>query len=462
MHAVVALALISMAFSARADEPPRRAPSREAEPATAFAWTSKDGLRFTWVLPKAAAGTPDLIVLCHGTGLDYRWGSANYKPGVFRPADIVVSVDGPTQADNGTRLFLGQRADADAFAAFLAEMRAVFHPAHVLLYGHSQGSFFVCYFLGEHPDLVDGVVAHASGVWTWTRYSADVSRVPIVLMHGTADPVVPYAQSAGGRDWYIQQGHSMVQLRRLPGYNHWPNGDRASECLDWCIGMGTDDPARALATAESVLRLKGRDEYGYESAPWFSGAMDVLRRFQDKGPRPFAKEALEKAGPALMARASALAQRVEAAGAAHAAKVREQVKSRDDLKLDGRPWLGHLLALREDFRGVEGVEALARELGLDAAAGERARAAGPLLAAWHGQGPPAEKFRAAAEALPACFLYDGLPADFGAQMERWFRASAENGLGADAGRLYGAVARWRSGRDEGLKEYGEIWSAWSP
>jgi hypothetical protein len=121
-----------------------------------------------------------------------------------------------------------------------------------------------------------------------------------------------------------------------------------------------------------------------------------------------------------------------------------------------------VLALREDFRGVESVEALVRELGLDAAAGEHARAARALLSAWYGQGSAAEKFRAAAEALPACFLYDGLPADLGAQMERWFQASAENGLGADAGKLYGAVARWRSGRDEGLKEYGEIWSAWSP
>src|SRR5262245_14797651 len=125
------LVMLAAVFVARADEPPRLAPSREAEPAKAFAWTSEKGLRFTWVLPRDGGAAPDLVILCHGTGLDYRWGSANYKPGVFRPADIVVSVDGPTRADNGTRLFLGKGEDAAAFAAFLAEMRAAFRPSRV-------------------------------------------------------------------------------------------------------------------------------------------------------------------------------------------------------------------------------------------------------------------------------------------------------------------------------------------
>src|SRR5262245_16399265 len=127
-----ALAATLMLSAARAvDDPERREPGKEARTGQVFAWTSRaapkgatEGLRYTWCLPKdMQQGKPyDMVVICHGTGLDYRWGSANYKPGIFRPGDIVVCPDGTSPADDGTRLFLGQRADAMLFRDFLLEM----------------------------------------------------------------------------------------------------------------------------------------------------------------------------------------------------------------------------------------------------------------------------------------------------------------------------------------------------
>ena len=446
----------------RADDPPRREPALDAEPATAWAWTSENHLRYTWVLPAGikAAEHRNLIIICHGTGLDYRWGSANYKPGRFRPEDIVVSVDGPSKADDGSRLFLGNEHDAEAFGDFIVEVSKAFHSDRVYLYGHSQGSFFVCYFLGQHPELADGVVAHASGVWTWTLYNAEVAAVPLVFMHGTGDPVVPYGQSVGGRDWYREQGHRMVQLRRMPGYNHWPNGDRASECLDWCIGMRTDDPARALAAAEAMLKIKNADEYGFEMAPWFSGAREVFKRFEGTGPRPFDAPALEKAG--VKERAADLIARIESAGAAQVAKLREQIKSRADLKLDGRPWVGHLMAVREDFRGVQSVEAFVKELGYDELVKEQTAAARDFLMVWFDRRTAAEKFGAATKALPDCFLLDTLPGGMASQLETWFKSAEENNLGQDAGRSFAPVAQWRSAMQEGLTEYRAVWKGWKP
>ncbi len=463
MFSALVLSLFVL-LSARADDPARLEPSLTAELAKAFAWTFQNRLRYTWVLPAGIkpGARRDLIIICHGTGLDYRWGSANYKPGQFRPSDIVLSVDGPSKADDGSRLFLGNEHDAEVFADFIVEVSKIFQTDRVYLYGHSQGSFFVCYFIGQHPELVDGAVAHASGVWTWTQYNADVARIPLAFMHGTNDPVVPYGQSVGGRDWYREQGHRAVQLRRLPGYNHWPNGDRASECLEWCIGMRTEDPARALAAAREMLRPKGTDEYGYEIAPWFSGARDVLRRLEGAGPRAFDAAALEKAGPGALAEAKALAQKIEAAGVAQVERLREQIKSRDDLKLDGRPWLGHLLALREDFRGVDAVEAFLKELDFDQMAKEQDKASSEFQAIWWDRGTPAEKFAAATATLPRCFLLDTLPSGMGAQLEAWFKAAEANHLGPDAGRSYAAVAQWRSAMAEGLKEYREVWKAWKP
>ena len=147
------------------EDPPERRPAPDAPPLTVFQTKAvAGGLRYTWVLPEGYDGTTprNLSLILHGTGLDYRWGHWNNKPGVFRPNDVVVSVDG-TSPNGASRLFLGEPKDAQPLAEFLGEMRATFAVDRVFLYGHSQGGFFVAYFMGEHPELVTGGVAHASG-----------------------------------------------------------------------------------------------------------------------------------------------------------------------------------------------------------------------------------------------------------------------------------------------------------
>lgn len=97
-------------------------------------------IRYQFVAPVEPGAHPDMVVLCHGTGLDHRWGLANHPTigaSRFRPDDIVVSIDGPTIAEDGSRLFLGREQDAAAFASCLAELREEFHPARIFLYGHS-------------------------------------------------------------------------------------------------------------------------------------------------------------------------------------------------------------------------------------------------------------------------------------------------------------------------------------
>jgi len=81
----------------------------------------------------------------------------------------------------------------------------------------------------------------------WSKTTPPVRKVAIAFMHGTKDPVVPYPQSPGSRDEYAKAGFKLLHLRRLQDWNHWPNAIRATECLDWCEGMTTTDPAVALA-----------------------------------------------------------------------------------------------------------------------------------------------------------------------------------------------------------------------
>jgi predicted esterase len=401
----------------------------------------------------------DLIVLCHGTGLDYRWGFANHKPGRFRPDDVVVSPDGPSPGLEGTRLFLGRQEDVEAFAGFLGEMRRAFPVKRVFLYGHSQGGFFVVYFAAERPDMVDGVVAHASGAWNWTRIDHGLAEIPVAFMHGTLDPVAPYGQSTSARDYFQDQGHEMAQVRRMPGYNHWPNAARASECIDWCIGMRTSDPTEALARARAILTPKPRDEYEYECPVWFSGANDLLTRIVGRHARSFVP-----AAPGLdIARAQArpLLERVEAHAAAHIARLKEQVRTRDDLRLDGRAWLGHLISVREDMRGVRPVEEYARTIDYDAALARHREASVELAQTWFRRGGARGIFETVLRTLPRCFLVEGLPAGLAEQMPEWFKDSAALNLPPDAVRNYRFFLMWHNGRTEGLRQYRELWSGWS-
>jgi len=80
-------------------------------------------------------------------------------------------------------------------------------------------------------------------------------------MHGSSDPVVPYGQSPGARDFYVEKGFPLTHLRRLAYVNHWPNAVRATEELYWCQGMTCSDAQQALDCALEMLRMKPVDEY---------------------------------------------------------------------------------------------------------------------------------------------------------------------------------------------------------
>jgi predicted esterase len=447
-----ALLLALLLAPASAQDPERKQPAPDAKQLHVFAWTSKNDLRYTWVLPKGYDGKQrNLTVILHGTGLDYRWGHANNKPGVFRPDDVVVSVDG-TSPNGQSRLFLGEKKDADAFEAFLAEMRKTFAVDRVFLYGHSQGSFFVCYFAGEHPDAVAGIVAHASGMWSGTKTPPALKKVAISFMHGSADPVVPYEQSIVARDSLEKAGFEFVHLRHLPNYNHWPNAVRATEELDWCQGMTTADPREALDCALRILRTKEADEYQWETVVGFAGARAILRRFDGKSSGAFANVSAE-----IAAEAKKWGAAIESAGDEQVAELKKDFGSKPQWKLDGKPWLGRILPMREDYRGVDSVEKYFAEIGYDKLVQGQQKAAGAIFDAWRKGDNPAPKVEAVLDNLGKAFLIDTWPHDFGEQLKTWKQQKVG---GPKAAKKWDDVDNWQKGRESGWKAYMETWKKW--
>jgi len=454
----IAFALVaSLSFdAANADEMPKKKPDAKAAAHTWFADESKGGLKYAWELPDGYDGkTPrNVTVILHGTGLDWRWGPANNPAGVFRPGDVVVSVDGTSPGQNQSRLFLGEKKDADAFAAFLNELRASFAVKDVFLYGHSQGGFFVVYFAGEHPDMVAGVVAQASGAWNWSKMGAPVKKVAIAFEHGTLDPVVPYGQSPGSRDAYAKEGFKLLHLRRLQDWNHWPNALRATECLDWCEGMTTDDPTVALDCARRILAPKKADQYQWKTVVGFSGARDVLRRFESKGPAPFATVDAK-----LAASAADVTKKLEEHAAKHVKALEKDVASRKDLKLGGE-WLGHLIALREDFRGVDAVEAYVKKIGYDDALESQSKSAGVIFGAWYDEKDTKKIYETIVGAIDDAFLVEGYPPELTSKMDEWKNDAKKLGIGKKPLEKFASFEAWNNGWKKGLERYQKLWEDW--
>lgn len=452
----VSLPLSFLLTSLSAQGIPERKPDARAKAHEVYEWKTRGGLRYRWCLPKNYS--PDrpvnLTVILHGSNLNRCWGFANNRPGVFRPKDVVVSPDGTTPAAAEDRYnFLGEPKDAAAMLTFLEEVRSQLSIKHTFLYGHSQGSFFAIYFAGEYPDEVAGVAGHASGAWSWSKTGRDVKKVAIAFMHGTADPVVPYSQSVGSRDHYAKLKFPMLHLRRLPGYNHWPNAVRANEVLAWCEGMTTADPRAAFAAAEASLAKKERDQYGFTTPVGYAGARDILRRFLGGTVRPF-----DNAGPEQVSAARKLAERIEAEGARHANALRKHVANKKDLRLNHKPWLGHLISLREDFRGVDSVEDYMNEIGYDKALEKQRKSVSKILKAWYNEKDKDKIFRVVLRELPSAFLYEGYPPTFRKKMVEWHKAQKR--LSKKDQKAWKQFRAWEQSWDRGLEAYRKIWKAW--
>ena len=191
----------------------------------------------------------------HGSNLTRGWGFANHRQAEFRPDDVVVCPDGTTSNGRGGFNFLQGRSDLDRFGGLHDELRKAFKVNGTYLYGHSQGSFFAHLYAAHRPGEVDGYVAHASAVWAGTALGRKGHHQAIVVMHGTADPVVWYEAGLGARASLEDAKYPTARLRSLEGWNHWPSEHNGSignvfvRHTSQQLGVGRGDDVGRLGTA---------------------------------------------------------------------------------------------------------------------------------------------------------------------------------------------------------------------
>lgn len=471
-------------------DPPRQAPVANLEPGRTYAWRSTDGLRFTYTIPVGYRADDsrgyDVVIICHPRGDDFRWGTANHLSAhaaaergnprlAFRPNNIVVSVDG-VGADPSrpkVRSFPDTAASLVRFRDFVLQLTRSLPARRFYLYGFGggvgeasdgSGGRFVLAFARQFPALADGVIAYGSGR---VEELAGRVNVPVVLMHGVKNGMVPFADALALHEDYVEEGSKLVRLRPLRAFNDYPNPVRVSECIDWLTGARTDDPAEALAAVEAMLTPKGGDEYDYVSPVWYAGAREILARILDEqtplaGEAPFEGE--KAPSEELKVRARAIVQRIDDEARRHIDALRPAIsggRTADDLPLDGGAWLGHLIAARDDFRGVAPMEDWAKSIKFDEALAAHTLVARDLVDEWATR-PDEENFALAAALLPRCYLYEGMPVQLTAKMKSWRRRaqSGELELSAEALEGFENVTNWDDGVRKGLDQYQQLWRSW--
>ncbi|MFK7742002.1 MAG: alpha/beta hydrolase [Planctomycetota bacterium] len=260
--AAVCLAVALFAGQAAAQKlgsVPKVAPTAAAAAGEVLEWTSDAGRPYWYRLPKKRNGKPALVIMLHGTGGNHGWSFWNYPigNGTFRGEDIVVSPDGCTPGQGNTFNFVQNVKDRDQLVQIIKTFRQAFEIGKVYLYGHSQGAFFSYWFAGEHPAIVDGIVAHAGNVLNVQHSQLAREKVGIAILHGEADAVVPVDCAHRTYKIYRDQGYQKLKLEIVDGLTarsgHWPLPQQVGKLLQWLDSVTADTAPAAIGAALSEL-----------------------------------------------------------------------------------------------------------------------------------------------------------------------------------------------------------------
>ena len=449
LHLVLGSVLLLIVPSSLHGAKVKQVAPAEASKGRVHEWKSGDGLAFQYFVPKSydPAKGANLTFVLHGSDLTKTWGFANLKIGSFREDDIVVSPDGTTANGRGGYNFLGRGSDVERFAGLQKQLMGAFKVNATFLYGHSQGSFFALHYAGAKPELVQGVLAHASGLWAVSKRSEAGHHQAIVLMHGTQDPAVPYGQSVGGYETFLKAEYPMVRLRTLEGWNHWPaelNGPtpHVSQQLAWIEGMTTSDVGRLGEVFKTLGKPRAKERHDY------AALYLVAKRVQG----------LKDLPPGAIRAADKAVKSVEALAAKHAAAV-SGASPDIEIEKDDEAWIGHMPMFLRAFSGVPAADALQKEWSETLKKHEDA--ANQHLGAYFKHfraGEKKEAFHAGLEALSGAFLTAYVSdREFLKNMQKFADSARDLGIDSAATKKFKSIRKnLRKSGSAGQKEFESI------
>ncbi|HQR71675.1 MAG TPA: alpha/beta fold hydrolase [Burkholderiaceae bacterium] len=233
-----------------------------------------DTLHF-WYVPQADAASAPTVLYLHGA----RW---NMNGSVFRIArwhDLgfnVLAVDYRGFGKSTDLLPSEETAAADARTAFEELQRRQPDPARRFIYGHSLGGALAVELASGLPgDAVGGVIIESTFTsipdlvrgmrWGWvpglglvvTQRFDSASRIakvqaPLLILHGTADNVVPHTMAD---ELYERAGSQTKRLVKIEGGTH--SGSRPTADYLEAIAGFVQSPAGAGALGAAAATVVG-------------------------------------------------------------------------------------------------------------------------------------------------------------------------------------------------------------
>ncbi|MHC4547867.1 MAG: alpha/beta fold hydrolase [Planctomycetota bacterium] len=419
------IVLLALAVPAAAGKVKPKEPGPKAK-GKVYEWQASHGGRYWYFVPKSydPQEGANLTFILHGSNGSKGWGIRSCPVGTtFRPDDIIVSPDG-SQPGGANRYNRGaDERELEYLHTLHTELRKIFTVRQTFIYGHSQGSYFAHHYAAAYPDAVDGYVAMASGVWTHTQIGEHNHHQAIVVMHGTQDPVVPYAYGVGAYEALRGAKYPKLHFRSLEGWNHWPTDNNSkvphtAQQLAWCEGMTTKDMDRLAVSFDFLTAVKAKERHDYAGV--YLLASHIV--------------SLEGAPAGLKKRAQRAMRSVEAGARLHIAAL----DIPEPVQFEKKPWVGHLPMFLRAYRGVPAREEFAVKWEPLLAA--HREAAVPHLRLSHQSTDPAEAFREGVAAIEVGFLHYEC-ADFESfrrPLARW-RKDRKLQLDRDAVKAYDAL-----------------------
>jgi phospholipase/carboxylesterase len=198
--------------------------------------------------PPASGGAPQLlVVLLHGVGADGEdlIGLAPYLARLL-PHAAFVAPNAPWPCDMapfGYQWFslqdrtpamieAGVRATAPVLDAFLDEQLAAsgLDESRLALLGFSQGTMMSLFVGLRRERAVAGIVGFSGALVAPEALAGEIrARPPVLLVHGDADEIVPFAR-LGAAEATLRENGVPVETLRRPGLGHGIDEDGLKRC----------------------------------------------------------------------------------------------------------------------------------------------------------------------------------------------------------------------------------------
>ncbi|MBT8456153.1 MAG: alpha/beta fold hydrolase [Rhodobacteraceae bacterium] len=133
-------------------------------------------------------------------------------------------IDGSSEAEASAAM-IRSIADVDAFLDALIDEEGI-APAQLVLFGFSQGTMMSLHIAPRRVEPVAAVVAFSGRLLVPDTLEAEaVSKPPVLLIHGDADDVVPFAEMSVAGEALTKAGfETYAHVMRGTGHGIAPDG----------------------------------------------------------------------------------------------------------------------------------------------------------------------------------------------------------------------------------------------